>query len=516
MTADPGIRLLPEPSGLVVPRDGVVRDESGQSHYTDIPGSLVRLLEQRAQESPEDEAIVELGGERLTFAQLWDRAAEVAGGLHAAGVRPGDRAALTLPAGADWVVALWGCFLAGVIAVPVNTRFAQPEIDYVLADSGTSYVFAPDQPLPSGPATHTDPALSDVAAIFYTSGTTGRPKGAMITHEAFLSNSESTAGRHMRGGDPILGPDYRTLITVPLFHVTGCNSQLLAATHVGGTAVIMPTLDLAGMAAALGEERISNVTTVPAIYAMLLGHPAFADADVSTVRRCGYGGAPMPPAVLRRLREAFPKAELNNGYGMTETAALAIALPNEDADEHPDSVGYPTAVIDYALYYPDERTGIGELLMRGPNVTVGYWNDPERTADTFVDGWLRSGDMARIDEDGRVYIVDRAKDMINRGGENVYCVEVENALAGAPGVFESAVVAVPNDRLGEAVGAVLVPFPGQRVDPAQVTAYLEDKIADFKIPQYIYVRDEPLPRNPGGKILKKPLRSGIEWGARLH
>ncbi|NNG40359.1 AMP-binding protein [Flexivirga sp. ID2601S] len=510
------LHILPPPPGRQADLTGVVRDDSGAAHYAHLPASMTTLLAERARTQPDDEAVVELDADRLTFAQLWDRASRVAGGLRDAGLRPGDRAAITLPAGADWTVALWGCFLAGVIAVPVNTRFAAPEIEHVLQDSGAAFVFAPDHPLPQGDPWHTDSNLTDVAAIFYTSGTTGRPKGAMTTHEAFLSNCESTANRGSAQHPPVIGTAYRTLITVPLFHVTGCNSQLLAATYVGGTAVIMPTLDLARMAKALGDERISNLTTVPAIYAMLLGHESFADADVSTVQRCGYGGAPMPPALLRRIREAFPKAALGNGYGMTETAALATSLPDEDADAHPDSVGYPTAVVDYALYHPDPVTGIGELLMRGPNITVGYWNDPAKTEAAFVDGWLRSGDMARIDEDGRVYIVDRAKDMINRGGENVYCVEVENALAGAPGVAESAVVGVPNERLGEAVGAVLVPRPGTTIDPEAVTAYLATRIADFKVPQYIAIRHEPLPRNPGGKILKGGLRTGIDWGERLR
>lgn len=210
----------------------------------------------------------------------------------------------------------------------------------------------------------------------------------------------------------------------------------------------------------------------------------------------------------------FPEARVGNGFGLTETSSVTTYLPHEYA-EHADSVGFPAPVCDVRV----DKLGhdeVGELLVRGPNVVAGYWNKPEATADTFVDGWLRTGDLARIDSDGLVYIVDRAKDMINRGGENVYCVEVENALAGAPGVYDAAVVGVPDEVMGEKVGAVLVAAPGGSIDVPAVLAYLSKQVADFKIPQYVVVRSDPLPRNPGGKLLKRRVRDETNWGAAIR
>jgi long-chain acyl-CoA synthetase len=213
--------------------------------------------------------------------------------------------------------------------------------------------------------------------------------------------------------------------------------------------------------------------------------------------------------------KAFPGARVGNGFGLTETSSVATYLPHEYAAEHADSVGFPVPVCDVRI----ETTGagnVGELLVRGPNVVPGYWNKPDATAAAFTGGWLHTGDLARIDPEGLVYIVDRAKDMINRGGENVYCVEVENALAGAPGVYEAAVVGVPDEMMGEKVGAVLVPIPGTTIDVAAVLAYLDERIADFKVPQYVVVRPDPLPRNPGGKLLKRRVRNETQWGSPVR
>jgi long-chain acyl-CoA synthetase len=219
----------------------------------------------------------------------------------------------------------------------------------------------------------------------------------------------------------------------------------------------------------------------------------------------------MAPELVHRLMAAFPTARLGNGFGLSETSALATFLPHEYAATHADAVGFATPVNDVRIDQPDSR-GVGELLIRGPNVVAGYWGDPARTAETFVDGWLHTGDVARID-DGIVRIVDRAKDMINRGGENVYSVEVENALCGHPDVIEVAVVGVPDPVMGEKVGAVVLPQPG--VDAEQLVpsliAYAREQLADFKVPQFIRVLDGPLPRNAGGKVLKTPLRQASEW-----
>ena len=493
-------------SGMATGSDGVRR-------YTGLAENLLHLLRASVDRRPDREAVVEVGGPRLSYRELWDRSARVAGGLRAAGVEPGDRVANRLPNGVDWVLAFWGTLLAGAVAVPVNTRFAPPEVDYVLTDSGASYVFEPGAALPDGePVTETDQGHRDLAAIFYTSGTTGFPKGAMTTHENFLSNCETCLRCLVLDRSEHL----TTLISVPLFHVTGCNSQLLVLTGIAGTSVIMPLFDVAAFLGAIEQERISVLTTVPAIYHLALQHPDFERTDTSSVRALSYGGAPIAPDLVHRLQKAFPTARVGNGFGLTETSSVSTYLPHEWAAEHADSVGFAAPVVDLDLADVDPASGVGELLIRGPHVVAGYWRKPEQTAQTFVDGWLHSGDLARIDDEGLVHLVDRMKDMINRGGENVYCVEVENALAAHPAVGEVAVVGVPDDVMGEKVGAVVVPRPGSELDPRELVSFARGQLADFKVPQYVAVRSDPLPRNAGGKVLKPVLRQETSWGAPLR
>jgi long-chain acyl-CoA synthetase len=256
---------------------------------------------------------------------------------------------------------------------------------------------------------------------------------------------------------------------------------------------------------AIAAERIDMLTTVPAIYWLAISQPEFADTDVGSVRWASYGGAPIAPDLVRRIMEAFPNARVGNGFGLTECSSIATFLPHEYAESRPETVGFAAPVVDLEILDPDEE-GAGELLIRGPNVCAGYWRKPEQTAETFVDGWLHTGDVAKIDDEGFVQIVDRKKDMINRGGENVYSVEVENALAACPGVGEVAVVGVPDTMMGEKVGAVIVPAPGSQFDVDVVIARAREQLADFKVPQFVSVRGEPLPRNPGGKVLKAQLR----------
>jgi long-chain acyl-CoA synthetase len=490
---------------------GVTRGADGIKRYDGLPASLVHMLRDTVERHPDREALVQTGGgPRLTYRQLWDRAARVAGGLSAAGLGRGDRVALRLGSGADWVLAFFGTALAGGVAVPVNTRLTEDEIGYIVSDSGAAYVVAPGQPLPDGhPLAVDDLRPDEPAAIFYTSGTTGFPKGAVTTHANFLSNCENCW--RIRAATTDEDPR-RTLISVPLFHVTGCNSQMLLAVYLAGTSVIMPQFDVGTFLQAIENERIDVLTSVPAIYWLAISQPQFTATDVSAVRQLSYGGAPIAPDLVGRLVKAFPAARVGNGFGLTETSSVATYLPHEYAAEHADSVGFPVPVCDVRIEAPG-REGVGELLIRGPNVVPGYWNKPDATAATFIDGWLHTGDLARIDSEGLVYIVDRAKDMINRGGENVYCVEVENALAGAPGVYEAAVVGVPDEMMGEKVGAVLVPVPGATVDVGQVLDYLRERIADFKVPQYVVTRPDPLPRNAGGKLLKRRVRDQTQWGS---
>jgi acyl-CoA synthetase (AMP-forming)/AMP-acid ligase II len=278
----------------------------------------------------------------------------------------------------------------------------------------------------------------------------------------------------------------------------------------------MPVFDVGSFLTAIEQERISVLTTVPAIYHLALQHPDFERTDTSSVRALSYGGAPIAPDLVHRLQKAFPTARVGNGFGLTETSSVSTYLPHEWAAEHADSVGFAAPVVDLDLANVDPASGVGELLIRGPHVVAGYWGKPEQTAQTFVDGWLHSGDLARMDDEGLVYLVDRMKDMINRGGENVYCVEVENALAAHPAVGEVAVVGVPDEVMGEKVGAVVVLRPGSQLDPRELADHVRGQLADFKVPQYVAVRPDPLPRNAGGKVLKPVLRQETSWGAPLR
>ncbi|WP_196773130.1 class I adenylate-forming enzyme family protein [Mycobacterium intracellulare] len=496
------------------PTVGVSRGRDGIPRYDDLPATLLDMLAEHVDTRPDSEALVELGGARLTYRQLWDRAARVAGGLRAHGLNRGDRVAVRYPAGIDWVLAFWGVVMAGGVAVAVNTRSAQPEVDFVLSDSGAGLDLAPDSPLPDGPPYVTEHlGRADVAALFYTSGTTGHPKGVPTTHEAFLTNTENAIRCLHQPRD--LGEGMRTLISVPLFHVTGCNSQLLAAARLGGASVIMPTLNLDALIAALGDERVSVLVTVPAIYSLLLRHGGFAGTDVSGIRWVGYGGAPIAPSLVRSVKDAFGHATVFNGYGMTETASLMTVLPDGDAIEHADSVGYAVPSVELGLIPLGDEPGVGELVTRGANVTAGYWNRPEATATTFADGWLRTGDVVRVDDAGRVHLIDRLKDIINRGGENVSSVEVEAVLLGAPHVADACVLGVADDVMGEKVGAVLF-GGGDDIDVPAVLEHCRARLADFKVPQYVTVVDTALPRNAGGKLLKARLREQVRWGEPLR
>jgi acyl-CoA synthetase (AMP-forming)/AMP-acid ligase II len=248
---------------------------------------------------------------------------------------------------------------------------------------------------------------------------------------------------------------------------------------------------------------------------LLLRNKAFASADVSEVRWVGYGGAPIAPSLVRSVKEAFPQAIVFNGYGMTETASLMTVLPDNDAVEHADSVGYAVPSVDLGVIPFGDDPAVGELVARGANVTAGYWDRPAATSAAFADGWLHTGDVVRVDDAGRVHIIDRLKDIINRGGENISSVEVEAVLLAAPNIADACVLAVPDDVMGEKVGAVL--FGGEeQIDVRAVLDHCRGQLADFKIPQYVTVVDGALPRNAGGKLLKGKLREQVQWGDPLR
>jgi long-chain acyl-CoA synthetase len=501
-------------SAVIHPFDesGVERGPDGIARYQNRPRSLVAMLRGTVDRFANAEAVVEVGGERLTYSDLWDRSARTAGGLRASGIQPGDRVAIRLANGADWCVAFWGIQMAGAVAVPVNTRFTDAEVEYVVKDSGSKHVFPPNRLLPQGESLVVEHLeQTDVAAIFYTSGTTGFPKGAMTTHEGFLSNIETCRRVSLLPFDGSM----RTLVSVPLFHVTGCNSQFLVACEGGSATVIMPAFNVQSFLKLIEAERINTLTSVPAVYWLAMNQPNFPEINTADITRVSYGGAPVAPDLVGRIIEAFPNARVGNGFGLTECSSVATFLPHEYARSRPETVGFAAPVVDLKLDGVMPGSDVGELLMRGPNVVKGYWNKPEATAETFAGGWLRTGDMARLDSEGFVQIVDRKKDMVNRGGENVYCVEVENALAAHPAIFEVAVVGVPDKMMGEKVGAAVVLKPGSTADAADILRFAKQHLADFKVPQFLVLRAETLPRNPGGKLLKKQLREGLEWGKQL-
>ena len=286
---------------------GIERDADGVAHYTGRPDSLVHVLRASVERDPDAPAIVEIGGPTLTYQELWDRSARVAGGLRDRGIERGNRVANRLGNGVDWVLAFWGAVMAGAIVVPVNTRFSESEVAYVVEDSGSSFVFEPDAELPDGePVVVDDLEQGDLAAIFYTSGTTGFPKGAMTTHENFLANSETAI--RVQDLDRAEGATVRTLVSVPLFHVTGCNSQLLVVLELGGVVEILTSpLDLEGFLRAVGEHGVNLLVSVPAIYHVLIGTPQFADLDVSHVRWVAYGGAPIAPSLVAKIKRGVPQ-----------------------------------------------------------------------------------------------------------------------------------------------------------------------------------------------------------------
>ncbi|QFG26739.1 acyl--CoA ligase [Actinomadura sp. WMMB 499] len=504
--------------------------------------------------------------DRLTFAAHYARAAAFARALtERYGVRKGDRVAIAMRNYPQWSVAFFGAAAAGAVVVPLNAWWSAAELEYGLRDSGAAVLVADAQraerlagarPAPDltvlvarpgadlppgaadfdavvdaalaaagGPAAAVPPdvalAPEDDATIFYTSGTTGRPKGALGTHRNITGNpiglAYGLASAGVRAGralGELTAPQRRcTLLSVPLFHATGCHSVLVSSALQGGTVVLMYKWDVPTALRLIERERVTGFGGVPTMAWQVLTSPDFGEYDTSSLTGVSYGGAPAAPALVDKIRERLPERVPGNGYGLTETSSVTTYNGGVNYLEHPDSVGPPVAVCDVRVVGPDGAEvpagEVGELLIKGPNVIKGYWNRPEETARAFVDGWFHSGDLARVDADGFVYIVDRAKDMLIRGGENVYCAEVEAALYEHPAVADCAVIGVPHDVLGEEVGAVVVPRPGASLTAEEAREFLAARIAAFKVPAHWWLRGEDLPRNPGGKILKTRLREEL-------
>jgi fatty-acyl-CoA synthase len=482
--------------------------------------NLSQMLSEAAELHRDREALVD-GDVRLSYADLLARAAAMAEHLRELGVRPGDRVAILLPNGWRYAAGYFAIQFRGAIAVLVNTGFTTPEIEHVLTDSGARVVLTDDQlgaRLPDGflavrefpePGPHAgdrpggECEAGDVAHLLYTSGTTGHPKGAMQTHANLLFNAGTVRER--------LGaaPGERTLIAAPMFHATGVVSQFIGFLAAGACCVFIPRFRTEPVLDLLERERITVFAGVATMLRLLLSVPRLPATDLSALRLVVLGGSPvpeaLPPEVLRRL----PGLVLANVWGLTEATSIVTYVEGDEYLGHPWSAGRAVTGVELGISVGgapprDLRDQVGELCVRGPVVVAGYWGNPAATAETFVDGWLHTGDVGSIDRDGYVRVLDRLKDMIVRGGENIYSLEVESALATHPAVAEVAVVGVPDPLFDERVRAVVVPRPGWRPSAEELTAHVKGLLAPYKIPVEYRFADE-LPRNPSGKVLKRKL-----------
>ena len=467
------------------------------------------------------------------------------------GVQPGDRVAIGMRNYPEWVIGFAAITSIGAISVSLNAWWTEDELDYALEDCGATVLVADververahaacarlgcrilsvrapevagvdrwedvrdlDAPMPEVDVT------PDVdATILYTSGTTGHPKGAVSTHRAVVHalmafGCKAALDRLRRTAEqaPAAAPTF--ILIVPLFHVTGCVPVMLSCFASGLKLVMMYRWDAERALELIERERVTNFVGVPTQSWDLLESPRFAQTDTSSLISVGGGGAPAPPELVKRVASSFEAGKPSIGYGMTETNAYGPGHSGTDYVDHPTSTGRGTPILDLAIRDPegnDLPTGErGEIWFKGPHLIRGYWGKPEATAETIVDGWLRSGDLGRMDDEGFVYVEDRAKDMVLRAGENVYCAEVEAAIYEHPAVHEAAVFGVPHERLGEEVAVAVFPRKGASITAEELQAHVGERLAPFKVPTRVLVVDEPLPRNAAGKFLKRELRDRV-------
>ncbi|WP_034270558.1 AMP-binding protein [Actinospica robiniae] len=467
---------------------------------------------------------VELAGNELTYAELDESAGRVAAFLASHDVAVGDRVGLMLPNLTEFPALYYGALRAGAVVVPMNPLLKQREIAHYVLDSGMRLVFVfpgameqavpacdgtgativPVEPgcLPSLLADHPAPALGvlrdadDLAVILYTSGTTGAPKGAMLTHDSLVRTAEIAAEDLLR-----IGPDDTLLGALPLFHVFGA-CAMNAAVRTGAKLSLMPRFEQGSALRAIERQRVSVLLGVPTMFAALLAarRQAGESIDTASLRVCVSGGAPFPVELFHSFESAFDCVVLE-GYGMSETASLAT-FNHPDRPRRPGSVG--TAIRGAEMRLIDVREGVGELCVRGRNVMAGYWGLEQATAEALEDGWLRTGDLARVDEDGYYYIVDRKKDLIIRGGFNVYPREIEEVLYEHPAVAEAAVLAVAHPELGEEIAAAVALRPNVRARPEELREFVRERVAPYKYPREVWLFDS-LPKGPTGKILKREI-----------
>ncbi|MDP1554912.1 MAG: class I adenylate-forming enzyme family protein [Hyphomonas sp.] len=498
------------------------------------------------------------GDERLTYAQSHAQVNAIAAWLFAQGVKPGDRVAVAMRNYPEWMLIYWACVSTGIAAVGMNAWWTAEEMAYGLEDSAPKVLFLDAERLvrlqerpelarqqrlvgvrmPSSVLGVTSwseviaqgGAMPDVvvdpdsdACIFYTSGTTGAPKGAQLTHRGCVANlfnmmyagaSSALAMQRATGLEPPATPPVPvTLITTPLFHVTANNCGAYAATAAGGALVLMYRWDAGEALRLIARERVSGMSGVPVMARELINHPDFATTDTSSLLALAGGGAQVPPDLVHKIEAKVATARPGTGYGMTETCGIITSISGDFFVDKPDSAGPAMPNFEVKCVDDDGKTvppgQVGELWVKGSSVIKGYINRPDATASSITDGWLHTGDIARIDEHGFIFIVDRKKDMVLRGGENVYCAEVEAVIYRHSAIAECCVFGVPDERLGEEVGVAIVLKAGESLTDAALREHCAAIMAKHKIPRYVWFQDEALPRNASGKFLKRELRERL-------
>jgi acyl-CoA synthetase (AMP-forming)/AMP-acid ligase II len=520
------------------------------------------VLAAHANASFGDREFVVYEDERVTYGAWYRAVATLAHALQERGVKKGDRVALAMRNLPEWPVAFFAAAVTGAIVVPLNAWWTGEELAFGLADSGAAVLICDaerwDRISPykaempalahvmvtrAGAAAMAEPAITlesiigspksyadladlslpevaiapdDAATIFYTSGTTGKPKGALGSHRNLLTNGFSSAysgaATMLRRGDPLPEPSIRaSLLVIPMFHVTACSASMIPTIQAGHKIVLLHKWDTVKAFEIIEREKINATGGVPFIAWQLIEHPDREKYDLSSIDAISYGGAPSAPELVSKIYEIFG-AFPGNGWGMTETMATVTSHVAEDYLNRPDSCGPAVAVSDVKIMSEDGSTElpvgeVGELWARGPQIVKGYWNRPDATAETFVDGWVRTGDLARIDDEGFCFIVDRAKDMIIRGGENIYSSEVENILYEHPAVTDAALIGIPHQTLGEEPAAVVHLAPGMTASEDELREYVSARLAKFKVPVKIIFTQDTLPRNANGKILKRDLKA---------
>jgi long-chain acyl-CoA synthetase len=490
--------------------------------------NLASLLSESAGRSPESPAI-RLGEAELSYGELDESSARLATLLREKGLRPGDRVGVMLPNVLEFPVAYYGVLRAGGIVVPMNVLLKRREIAFYLGDSGAELLLAwhgfaeearagaadaEAETIEVEPAAFAamlaehepspglaDTAEEDTAVILYTSGTTGKPKGAELTHMNLFRNADvsSRTTSEISQGDVVLG-------ALPLFHSFGQTVSMNASLMVGACLTLVPRFDPGEALATMQRDGVTHFYGVPTMYGALLHHPERESFDTSALRTCITGGASMPVEVLHGFEEAFG-AKVMEGYGLSETSPVACSN-HPDKERKAGSIGTPIEGVEMRVVDEDDEPvaqgEVGEIAIRGHNVMKGYWQRPDATEEAMRGGWFHSGDMARIDEDGYFYIVDRKKDLIIRGGYNVYPREVEEVLYEHPKIREAAVVGVPHDEWGEEIGAAVVLHEGEELAPEAVSAYVKERIAAYKYPRLVWFIED-LPKGPTGKILKREI-----------